>query len=59
MIIDDLIQRTPEWFAMRHGCCTASRLNDALAKLRDPKKESAARANAAMRTIVTTTISRR
>ena len=45
MIIDDLIQRTPEWFAMRHGCCTASRLNDALAKLKDPKKESAARAN--------------
>ena len=45
MIIDDLIQGTPEWLTMRHGCCTASRLNDALAKLKDPKKESAARAN--------------
>jgi putative phage-type endonuclease len=45
MIIDDLEQGTEQWFAMRCGSCTASRLNDALAKLKDPKKESAARAN--------------
>lgn len=44
MIVEDLIQLTPEWLAMRCGCCTSSRLNDALAKLKDPNKESAARA---------------
>ena len=44
MIIDGLEQGTKEWFDMRCGCATASRLNDALAKLKDPKKESAARA---------------
>jgi len=43
MIIDDVIQGTPEWLTMRCGCCTSSRLNDALAKLKDPKKEAAAR----------------
>jgi putative phage-type endonuclease len=44
MIIDDLEQGSRDWLAMRAGCCTSSRLNDALAKLKDPKKESAARA---------------
>jgi len=43
-IIDDLIQGSPEWLQMRCGCATSSRLNDALDKLKDPKKESAARA---------------
>jgi len=45
MIIDDLEQGTPEWLQMRAGSGTSSRLNDMLAKLKDPKKESAARAN--------------
>jgi putative phage-type endonuclease len=44
VIIHDLEQGTAEWLTMRCGACTASRLNDALAKLKDPKKESAARA---------------
>jgi hypothetical protein len=43
-IVEELEQGTKEWFDMRCGCCTASRLNDALAKLKDPKKESAERA---------------
>lgn len=45
MIHYDLEQLSPEWLAMRCGCVTASRLNDALAKLKDPKKEAQARAN--------------
>lgn len=43
MIIEDLEQGANEWLAMRCGSCTASRLNDALAKLKDPKKEAADR----------------
>lgn len=45
MPIIDCEQGSPEWLQMRVGCCTSSRLNDALAKLKDPKKESAARLN--------------
>lgn len=45
MIIHDLEQGTAEWLTMRCGACTASRLNDALAKLKDLTKESADRAN--------------
>ena len=44
MIIENVEQGTADWLAMRCGACTSSRLNDALAKLKDPKKESAARA---------------
>jgi len=43
MPIVELEQGTTEWLQMRCGCCTASRLADALAKLKDPKKESAVR----------------
>lgn len=45
MIYHDIEQGSADWHQMRCGCCTSSRLNDALAKLKDPKKESAARAN--------------
>jgi len=44
MPIIELEQGTPEWLQMRCGCVTASRLRDSLAKLKDPKKESEARA---------------
>lgn len=43
MAIIDCEQGSPDWLQMRVGCCTSSRLNDALAKLKDPKKESAER----------------
>jgi putative phage-type endonuclease len=45
MIYYDLEQGTEDWFNMRVGACNSSRLNDALAKLKDPKKESADRRN--------------
>jgi putative phage-type endonuclease len=45
MIIRDIDQGTADWLQMRCGCCTASRLNDALAKLKRKDGESAARAN--------------
>lgn len=45
MIYYDIEQGTEDWFNMRVGSCTSSRLNDALAKLKDPKSESAARRN--------------
>ena len=44
MPIVELEQGTADWLQMRCGCCTASRLNDALAKLKRKDGESAARA---------------
>lgn len=43
MIHYDLEQGSADWLAMRAGSATASRLVDALAKLKDPAKEAAAR----------------
>lgn len=44
MPIIEIEQQSAEWLQMRCGCCTASRLNDALAKLKRKDGESAARA---------------
>jgi putative phage-type endonuclease len=43
MPIIEMEQGTPDWLQMRCGSLTSSRLCDALAKLKDPKKESASR----------------
>jgi putative phage-type endonuclease len=40
MPIIEMEQGTPDWLQMRCGSLTSSRLCDALAKLKDPKKES-------------------
>jgi len=40
-----VLQRTPEWFAARCGCVTASRMKDVLATLADPRKEATTRRN--------------
>lgn len=44
MAIIEMEQGGADWLQMRCGSCTASRLGDALAKLKDASKESAARA---------------
>lgn len=44
MPIVEIEQGTADWLQMRCGCCTSSRLNDALAKLKRKDGESAARA---------------
>jgi putative phage-type endonuclease len=43
MIIEGLDQQSPEWLAMRVGMCTASRVADAIAKLKRKDGEAAKR----------------
>ena len=43
-VIEGLVQNTPEWIIHRQGMVTASNMWRVMAKLKDPKKESAERA---------------
>lgn len=45
MIYTDIEQKSADWYAMRCGCVTSSRLNDVVAKLKRKDGEAAARAN--------------
>ena len=40
-----MLQRSPEWFQVRVGKVTASRMVDVMATLADPKKEATGRRN--------------
>lgn len=45
MIVEEIIQGTPEWLQMRVGCVTASRVADVIAKPKRGTGELACRAN--------------
>jgi putative phage-type endonuclease len=39
MLVDDLVQQTPEWLEMRKGMATGSMVRDAIAKMKTQPKE--------------------